>query len=271
MTRQLCILSAAALSACASQTKIAQPVREAIAARHTGRLVELRRSCYYGNLYDENEKWLLSEHAFADTYHIVDTDGAPIHPTGQRGIVPAGTKLVVSHIEFPDVRAMARRMLTTPRYNPWIYLQPAPSSTSLPRERPWFILLLPMDMETEKEVEDAIAALLAPEGEVSAWLASLRPTVRAAIEHKDVVEGMTEQELVAAMGAPLKWIADARDGERARVAWYHTKEAWFVGDTVVEVRDGRSEESIAPAKPPDAKPGVEKAEKASPDATQRAD
>lgn len=254
MRRFCCILSAAALSACASQTKITKPVREAIAARHTGRVVELKRSCYFGDLYDENEKWLLSEHAFADTYHIVDTDGAPIHPTGQRGIVPAGTKLVISHIEFPDMRAMARRMLTTPRYNPWIYLQPSPSSTSLPEGRPWFILLLPMDMETEKQVEDAVATLLSPEGEVSSWLASLRPTIRVAIEHKDIIEGMNEQELVAAMGEPLKWLADVRGNEPASVAWYRTKEAWLVGGTVVEVRDGRTKESIAPAKPAAAPP-----------------
>ncbi|MEE8410091.1 MAG: hypothetical protein V3T05_10820, partial [Myxococcota bacterium] len=95
-----------ALSACASQTRLAEPVRSAVAARHVGRTVELRQSCYYGELYDENEKWLLSPHAFADTSHIVDLDGVPIHPTGQRGVVAAGTRFIIRRGEFTDAQAM---------------------------------------------------------------------------------------------------------------------------------------------------------------------
>ncbi len=238
-----CTILALALSACASQTRLAEPVRSAVAARHVGRTVELRQSCYYGELYDENEKWLLSPHAFADTSHIVDLDGVPIHPTGQRGVVPAGTRFIIRRVEFPDAEAMVMRMLTTPRYNPWIWLAPAGESIeALPKDRDHFILLLPMDLETEKAVEEAIARVLAPMGEVTAWLEERRPTVRAAIEHKDIVEGMSEEELRAAMGPPMKWFVDKRDDARANVAWYGAKEAWLVDGAVAEVRDGRKVE-----------------------------
>ena len=40
------------------------------------------------------------------------------------GIVAAGTRFVIKNIEFPDAQAMTNRMLTTPRYNPWVYLEP---------------------------------------------------------------------------------------------------------------------------------------------------
>src|SRR5687767_14646550 len=76
------LCSGTALIGCASHTRLAEPTRAAISARHSGRTVELRQSMYYGDLYDENEKWLLSPYPFAETFHIVDTKGAPIHPKG---------------------------------------------------------------------------------------------------------------------------------------------------------------------------------------------
>src|SRR4051812_45589609 len=132
MKRLLASLSVALMAACASQTKLPEPARAAIADRHVHRIVELKRSYYYGDLYDENEKWLLSPYPFSDTYHIVDLDGAPIHPKVQRGIAPAGTKFLVEQVEFPDRWALAKRMLTTPRYNPWVYLRRAPDETRVP-------------------------------------------------------------------------------------------------------------------------------------------
>ncbi|OGR09232.1 MAG: hypothetical protein A2341_23690 [Deltaproteobacteria bacterium RIFOXYB12_FULL_58_9] len=243
-----------AVFGCASQTRIAEPVRNTIAARHAGRTVELRQSCYYGDLYDENEKWLLSPHPFAQTYHIVDLDGVPIHPKGQRGIIPAGSRFIIKRVEFPDFTAVSMRMLTTPRYNPWIYLTPVPGS-GLPTDRKAFILLLPMDMEKEEQVEAAIAGVLGDEGEVTAWLAERSPTVQVAIKHKEIAIGMTEEELLAALGSPQKWFADQRDGQSARVAWYPSTEAWFVDGKVVAKEDPRPE-SKPEAVPADGPPST---------------
>jgi hypothetical protein len=129
-------------------------------------------------------------------------------------------------------------MLTTPRYNPWVYLRPD-ASTGLPRDRAAFILLLPMDMETRDQVEAALEELLAPVGEVTSWLAERAPTVQVAIRHKDATVGMTEAELVAALGKPKRWFADTHDSKRARVAWYPSREVWLVSDAVVAVETAR--------------------------------
>jgi hypothetical protein len=238
---------AVALAACASQTNLPGPVRAAISERHSGRTVELRVSMYFGDLYDDNEKWLLSPYPFAETYFIVDTHGAPIHPGGQRGLFPAGARFVVQRVEFPDVPAMATRMLTTPRYNPWVYLTPAPGTVA-PEGRRAFILVLPPDLDTEAAAEAAVAAALAPEGEMKKWLESRRPTVRVAIEHKEVVPGMTLEELNASLGTPLRWFADTTSsGARARVAWYPSREVWLVdGAVVTEVKPGRKLDSTVP-------------------------
>lgn len=244
--RLLCGASVVALAfltlwRCAAQTRIPPQARSQISQRHKGTTVELRESCYYGELYDENELWLLSPYPFADTSHIVDLNGAPIHPTGQKGIIPAGTRFVIERVEFPDTSALAHRMLTTPRYNPWVYLSPAPEETRVSLEgRRGFIALLPVELETEQQVEDALAANFAPEGDVQRWLGSRRPTVRVAIEHKNVIEGMSRDELYAAWGTPPMWFIEQSPKGQARVAWYTSKEVWLIGDTVSEVKDGRA-------------------------------
>ncbi len=238
-------LSFVALWRCASQTRIAPEVRAQISQRHAGTVIELRQSQYYGELYDENELWLLSPYLFADTSHIVDMNGTPIHPKGQRGIIPAGSRFVIERIEFPDRTALSHRMLTTPRYNPWVYLKPAPDETRASLEnRRAFVAMLPLELETEQQVEDAIAAQFAPEGDVQRWLASRRPTVKVAIEHKNVVEGMSREELTAAMGPPEMWFIEQSPNGEARVAWYTSKEVWLVNDAVSEVKSGRPVQSV---------------------------
>ena len=224
---------------CASESKLSEPIRAAVLQRHTGRIVELRQSSYYGDLYDENEKWLLSAHPFADTYHIVDLNGVPIHPKVQRGIVPAGTRFVVETIEFPDRWNMAKRMLTTPRYNPWVYLRVVPHQARIPDNSKLFVIVLPSDLASEEAVEAALTKDLAPEGKVSTWLAARRPTVQAAIKDKQAIAGMTLEELSVSLGAARRWFVENGAAGQQRVAWYPEQEVWLSGDTVSDVKPSR--------------------------------
>ncbi|MEO1171885.1 MAG: hypothetical protein AAFX94_07505 [Myxococcota bacterium] len=229
----LALIAFVSLFRCASQTRLAPEIRQTIQRRHVGKTVALRSSCYYGDLYDENERWLLSPHPFADTYHIVDTDGSPIHPTGERGIVPAGSTFRITRIEFPDMEAMATRMLTTPRYNPWVYLEPVEGVRLQGRSS--FIMVLPMDLETEDGVERALNQRLGRPDDIQGWLDTRRPTVKVAIRHKDPVPGMSEDELRAAWGTPMLWFVE----ESARVAWYRSREVWLSDGAVTEIRPAR--------------------------------
>lgn len=223
---------------CASQTRLAPEVRAGVQSRHEGAIVALKSSCYFGDLYDENELWLLSPYPFAETYHIVDTKGAPIHPANQQGIIPAGTRFKITKVEFPDVRAMAKRMLTTPRYNPWVYLEPAEGEPVSLGDRKSFIVVLPMDLETEAAVEEALAKRFEAPESLVAWLGERSPSIQVAIKHKDVVRGMDEAEVSAAWGEPLLWFGE---GEQ-RVGWYRGKEVWFIGGKVSEIKDARTVE-----------------------------
>ncbi len=262
MQRSSWIIGAIVLaSACSSQTKLPANVRNELQARHLKRTVELKQSVYFGDLYDENEKWLLSPHPFGETFHIVDLEGAPIHPQGQKGIIPAGSAFVIEKLEFPDSTALAMRMLTTPRYNPWIYLTPGPGNTAAPTGRRFFILLLPMDLETGEATQREIDELLAPAGEVQAWMKERSPEVRAAIERKDVVAGMTLPEVVASLGKPPRWFVEQPEGGEVRVAWYPSRELWMRDDVVKEVRTARLLDAPAPKQEPEpaAQPAAEPA------------
>ncbi|MBC7793895.1 MAG: hypothetical protein H7Z43_09310 [Clostridia bacterium] len=224
---------------CASQTRLPPTARAQISARHAGTTVELRESCYFGELYDENELWLLSPYAFADTSHIVDLKGEPIHPQGQRDIITAGSRFVIDRVEFPDATALAKRMITTPRYNPWVYLKPVEGSDVSLSGRRGYVVILPAELETEEQVENALSSIFAPEGNVARWLETRRPTVKVAIATKNVFEGMSREEMIASMGMPLLWfIEQSAEGEK-RVAWYGSKEVWLKSDAVLAVKDGR--------------------------------
>ena len=229
-----------AWAGCTSFTKIPGPVRAAIEEFHTGRVMELRQSSFYGDLYDDTNKWLLSAYPFESIHHIVDFDGRPIHPSGQRGIVPAGTRFMIDKIEFPDSYALATRMLTSPRYHTWVYLRPLERLPLESERREHFVVLLPMNLENRQDVEANLAKLLAPEGTTSRWLKERRPTMRVAIVHKDLKTGMTREELIAARGEPRLWIAQQGRQGLEMVAWYPAQEAWIRDGRIVAVKPGRT-------------------------------
>ena len=198
--------------------------------------MELRQTCYYGDLYDENQRFLLSPYPFAETSHIVDTHGQPLHPQKQRGLLPAASRFVVERVEFPHGWAMLKRMLVSPRFNPWVYLRITPEQPNMPL----FVWVLPADLPDEPSMEAALLAALGPDGSVSGWLGTLRPTFVAAIAHKQIVAGMGVAELTAARGAPHRWFVDTLAGKQAQVAWYADQEAWLVDDAVAKITKGRA-------------------------------
>lgn len=249
-SRHACLLALALAGAvgaagCAGQTRLAPEVRSAVEAQYQGKIVELRQSCYYGDLYEDNRRWLLTPHPSQQVHHIVDLAGNPIHPPDQRGIVPAGTRFSVRAIEFPTPLTMAGRMLTSPRYNPWVVLEPRDSHLLRREERRLWVLLLPRDMTTQQEVETHLAQLLAPKGTMEAWLEQRRPTVRVAIEHKDLVAGMNAEEMLAARGEPLARLQDEHRSKQIEVAWYGDREAWLLGSRVIRVLPARPLEQHA--------------------------
>jgi hypothetical protein len=247
----LTVLLSTQVPACATQTHLSAESRSSLSQQHVGRVVELRATCYYGDLYDENDLWLLSPYTFASTSHIVDLKGLPLHPQKVRGLWPAGSRFVIERLEFPTRWAMARRMLVTPRFNPWVYLRRLRGPLEPPAKEggdPLYIWVLPEALESSGAVESALSAALAPDGTVTQWLQTLQPTHQVAVQHKEILVGMPRAALLAAMGEPQRFFADQQAGRRVTVAWYAGQEAWLLDDTVVEVR---------PSRPLTAEPGLD--------------
>ena len=146
--------------------------------------------------------------------------------------------------EPPDLLALATRMLVSPRYHTWVYLRPLNKLQAIPESREHFVVLLPMDLTGRQDVETHISQFLAPAGMVSNWLENRRPSIRVAIEHKDILTGMSREELIAAMGEPRAWIAEQGQAGLEMVAWYPEREAWLQQDQVIRVENGRK--MIAP-------------------------
>jgi hypothetical protein len=203
---------------------------------------------YFGDLYDENEMWLLSPYPFVNTSHIVDHKGTPINPRRQKGIIPAGSSFIVEKIEFPDPLVLPRRMLTTPRFNPWVYLRPAPGSEFsrlYPENKP-YILPLPLNMTNAEEVHTSIDTFLDSQRKVQNWLSQRRPTIRVAIHQKEIITGMNQEELIASMGEPYRWLSEEEGNKRTLVAWYPGKEAWLKNGQVIQILNARELPSPTP-------------------------
>ena len=240
MKRTILFALALSLGGCLHYNHLSLPLQKTLAAQYSGQTVALKQSCYFGSLYDENEKYLLSARPFTEISHISDLEGSPIHPEGQVGIIPAGTLFRIKRIAFPSFISSFERMLTTPRYNPWIYLEPLEKNNPhIPTEHP-YIVLLPLDINTEADFHAQLHGMLGEEAQVLTWLQKRKPSVRSAITYKEVIPGMQRQELVASWGEPPHWLSSATSSGEAQIAWYPDREVWLLHNKVLEVRQARS-------------------------------
>jgi hypothetical protein len=196
-TRILALLSVAAALAvsagtCANTVTLKPDDQAAVKKRYEGKQLFLRSSMYYGPFFGDRKTHLLATRAFGELRLIEGLDGVPIPPGKDEGIVPAGREVLVEKIEFPP----AERPLLTPRFYPWVYLKVDKTFTDRPH-----ILVLQLGGDTLVEFEQLVAMYLVEKDPRPAI--NLRPQpVREAIDAKKVVEGMTEDDLITALGMP---------------------------------------------------------------------
>ena len=230
------MLALLALVGCAAQPWHKSSRR---AAQHTysKRTYALTRSYYAAQMYDDNERYLLSERASSEVSHRVSLRGAPLHPPAAIAIVPAGTPVVLERIEFPTRWATLHRMMTSPVQHIWLRLRPAPGATLplLDTHTPWTIVL-PDGISHPQALHDAVVEVLGAPEAIAAWLASVSPAVRTGISHKVAVIGMDERALVAALGPPLAWRTVAGvQGALGKLAMYEKDRITLLGGLVADI------------------------------------
>lgn len=235
--------------ACMAALEPMQQQEALVAKQWQGRAIALRTSCYIGPFYEENEYFLLHPSPFTSLNLLADHHGNPIVPKhGSNGIVPAGTIFTVEALQFPTTWRLAQRLLLTPRHYPWLHLRAAKplaitnvqDRAALPSKEQGYVWVLPLTSPMLATTAlQHLATFWAEPAEISQWLEQRKPTVRAAIAHKQVLLGMSEQERFAAQGPPIHWLQDIMGEQPVQVAWFPHEEIWLEADVVVAIHHGR--------------------------------
>ena len=185
---------------CASYNVIPDESRARIEQAHEGELLFVKQSLYAGRFYDDDRYRLVHPRRFEELTYLQNAEGEPIAPPPADEIIPAGTRVRVERIEWPDGDAVFRRPLYTPRYTTWIFLRVARGTgagvTIERAER--HILLLPGGLSGEESFDQWFSAALSST-DPTPWLRSLSELQQVAIAQKRPAKGMTYEALTAAL------------------------------------------------------------------------
>lgn len=229
------------MAGCSHAQSFDSAERRVLEEQYVGKVFEVRHTSVIGDLYDDNERELISPYPFDEVFHQVDLRGMPMHPSHPRALVPAGTAVRIAAISYPGPTAWLRRMLATPRDGIWLQLEVVPEHPDrVPFTRPPLILPIVGRSASIPAFDTSVSRYLAPQGEVSRWLLARKPAIKVAIAHKEALEGMSREELETALGPPWRWFVDhLPDGTELRVAWYPKHELWLQNELVVATRPSR--------------------------------
>jgi hypothetical protein len=205
-------------SACASQVLIPPEERGAIERDLSGsnREKHLRLSYYVTPFFGDEGKRLLTPVPPDEVRLLNEPNGSPVSPGAVQKILPAGTKVRITKIEFPTSFVMAERILYTPRHQPWVYLQ----ADGEPKEKPLILVLRPK-IRNQKEFMAELERYLS-NTDLSELFSSWSDTVRDAVKSKMAIADMPAEALEMAWGYP----------ERKKIALEETgrSETWIYAD-----------------------------------------
>jgi hypothetical protein len=132
-------------------------------------------------------------------------------PTAER-ILPPGTALKVREVEFATSWIIAKRVIMTPRYHPWVLLD-------APGERRSYVIVLSQTAASADEVRTELDRILSTDDPSSLYL-SLPVEQRDAISRKELLDGMSPRAVEMAWGFP----------ERRRIDRPAATEEWIWPD-----------------------------------------
>jgi len=220
LLRRLALFVALSCAAgCFPRATIPDEERQRISRELDGQQRWLAVSLNAGPLYGDASKQLASPKPFREVELLEDVDGRVIEPPPAEHVVPAGTPVRISSVELPTGWTIARRVVMTPRYHPWVLLE-APGET-----RP-LVLVLPQDADTFEDVRAEIDAVLTGT-DPAPVLRALPDDHRAAVAKKSVVEGMSPRAVEMAWGQPWKRVLDV-PARKEEWSWPgEHRRAWF--------------------------------------------
>lgn len=213
------------LSACFPRAAISDADRERVTREFAGQQRYLRVAASVGPLWADTSKVFVNDSPPAEVDLVETGAGAPIAPPAAERIIPPGTPVRLRSVEFPTGWIIAQRVVMTPRYHPWVYLEVGGDP------RPYVIVL----SQTAASVEDVrgeVERYLTAD-DPGPYLASLPAEQQDAIRRKEALEGMGPRALEMAWGLPEKKRIDRPAGTE-EWTWPGGKRRAFLRDDRVE-------------------------------------
>jgi hypothetical protein len=154
----------------------------------------LRVAMWSGPFFGDHTKQLLSDQPFAELQLLEAPNGQPIPPPQADRVIPPGTPVRIREVEFPTGWLIAKRVVMTPRYHPWLYLE-------VIGEDKRYVIVLPQEASSYEQIRSEVDRFLASD-DPSHDLEALPAPQRDAVRKKELVEGMSPQALEMAWGFP---------------------------------------------------------------------
>lgn len=155
---------------------------------------------FVGPFFGDGSSLLVSDQPFQELDLLRAPDDSVISPPPAERILPPGTPLRVEKVEFPTGWTIAKRVVMTPRYHPWVYL-------SLEGESRPLVLVLPQTLASAEDVRVELERV-AGTGDPGPTLQALPDAQRAAIARKELVDGMAPDAIEMAWGYPERKVID---------------------------------------------------------------
>lgn len=192
------------LAACAPRAVIPGPERQRVGHELDGQHRFLRVAAYVQPLWGDRTKLLVTD-APADEIDLVESAGrTPLAPPPVERILAPGTAVRIRQVEFPSGWTIAQRVVMSPRYHPWVYLD-------VPGDARPGIVVLSQTAASFDEVRAEIDRLLTVDDPASAFQ-SLPQEQRDAVLKKELVEGMSQRAVEMAWGLPERQKIDRPAG-----------------------------------------------------------
>jgi hypothetical protein len=214
-----------ATAACTPRASIPDAERSRVRGELAGQQRYLRVAAYVAPFWGDRSKLLLTDQAPADLHLIETGAGVPIPPPAPDRVLAPGTPLRLREVEFPTGWLIAKRVVMTPRYNPWAYVE-------LAGERRPLVVVLSQTAATFDDVRAELEGLLSLD-DPSSFFRALPEEHRNAILKKEVAEGMSPRAAEMAWGLPERKRIDRPAGTE-EWSWAGGKRrAFFEGERLV--------------------------------------
>jgi hypothetical protein len=206
-------------AACAQRSAVPDEERQRIARELEGERRWFEVAVHVGPFFGDATKLLASDRPLAEVELLETPRGELITPPPAERILPPGTPARITRIEFPTGWVAARRVVTTPRDLPWVYLE-------VPGEAKPVVVVLPPDVKNLDQVRLELDRWFVPV-DPTPVLRELPEPHQRAIAAKRLTEDMTPRAVQMSWGYPDRKLVDRPAGTE-EWSWSDGKRrAWF--------------------------------------------